>query len=67
MQLSVTPQKVTHLLPIDIIFQTEYWAEVKARLGWQPCAYDIEDQESGKDMLVPFKPLNDGMYAGYIP
>ncbi len=48
-------------------FQTEYWAEVKARLGWQPCAYDIEDRESGKDMLVLFKPLKDGMYAAYIP
>lgn len=67
MQLSVTPKKVTHLLPTDIIFQTEYWAEVKARLGWQPCAYDIEDRESEKDMLVLVKPLNDGMCAAYIP
>lgn len=67
MQLSVTPKKVKHLRPTDIIFQTEYWAQVKARLGWQPCAYDIEERGSGNDMLVLFKPLNDGSCAAYIP
>jgi lipid II:glycine glycyltransferase (peptidoglycan interpeptide bridge formation enzyme) len=67
MHLLVKPKKVKHLTPTDIIFQTEYWAQVKARLGWQPCAYDIEDRVSRKDMLVLFKPLNDGVCAAYIP
>ncbi|MEX1297516.1 MAG: peptidoglycan bridge formation glycyltransferase FemA/FemB family protein [Desulfotignum sp.] len=67
MQLLVKPKNVKHLLPTDIIFQTQYWAQVKARLGWQPRAYDIEDRVSKKDMLVLVKPLSDGACAAYIP
>ena len=67
MHLLVTPKKVKHLLPTDIIFQTEYYAQFKARLGWQPCAYDIEDKVSKKDMLMLVKPLNDRICAAYIP
>ncbi|MDZ7666668.1 MAG: peptidoglycan bridge formation glycyltransferase FemA/FemB family protein [Desulfotignum sp.] len=67
MHLLVKPKKVRHLLPTDIIFQTQYWAQVKARLGWQPRAYDIEDRISKNDMLVLVKSLNDGACAAYVP
>ncbi len=67
MHLLVKPKKVTQLLPTDIIFQTQYWAQVKARLGWQPRAYDIEDRISKRDMLVLVKSLNDGICAAYVP
>jgi lipid II:glycine glycyltransferase (peptidoglycan interpeptide bridge formation enzyme) len=67
MHLSVKPKKLNHLFPTDIVFQTEYWAQVKARLGWQPCAYDLDEHGSANDMLVLVKPLSARMSAAYIP
>ena len=67
MHLFVKPKKLKNLFPTDIIFQTEYWAQVKARLGWQPCAYDIGDHRSKNDLLVLTKPLGPNVSAAYVP
>jgi lipid II:glycine glycyltransferase (peptidoglycan interpeptide bridge formation enzyme) len=67
MRLRVTPKKVTKLFPTDIVFQTRYWAQVKANLGWKPRAYDIDGVFSNNDMLVLIKSLGGGISAAYIP
>lgn len=67
MHVSTRPKSVDNLLPTDILFQTEYWAQVKARLGWQPSAFDIDGHRFPNDILVLVKPLSPRMSAAYVP
>ena len=55
--IDVTSKAMTALLPTDILFQTSFWAQVKARLGLQPRAFDIQAAGPEKDVLVLLKPL----------
>lgn len=59
--IDITAKKMTELLPTDILFQTSFWAQVKARLGLEPRAYDIRTAGPEKDVLVILKPL--GKYS----
>jgi len=59
--MDITAKKMTELLPTDILFQTSFWARVKARLGLEPRAYDIRTAGPEKDVLVILKPL--GKYS----
>lgn len=65
--MRVTPKRVKKLFPTDIVFQTQYWAYVKANLGWRPRAYDIDGVSSKNDMLVLIKSLGGGISCAYIP
>lgn len=64
--MDITAKKMTELLPTDILFQTSFWAQVKARLGLEPRAYDIRTAGPEKDVLVILKPL--GKYSiAFVP
>ena len=67
MAVSVKPKDVNELLPTEIVFQTEYWAQVKGRLGWSPCAYDIQGASSANDLLVLVRPLGDNIFGAFVP
>ena len=60
-------KKLRRLYPTDILFQTEYWGEVKTRLGWQPYAFDIGSSKSRGDMLVLIKPIDRCVSVAYVP
>jgi len=55
------------LLPTDIPFQTSFWGEVKARLGWTPLAFDFTSSGPAGDVLVLTKPYEAGISIAYIP
>jgi lipid II:glycine glycyltransferase (peptidoglycan interpeptide bridge formation enzyme) len=65
--LKVKSKNIDQLLPTKILFQTEYWARVKARLGWTPCAYDIDGSCNKNDVLVLIKAINADISAAYVP
>ncbi|KJS29937.1 MAG: peptidoglycan bridge formation protein FemAB [Desulfatitalea sp. BRH_c12] len=65
--LRLTPKNLRRLDPTDILFQTEYWGEVKTRLGWKPYAFDIGSSLSGGDVLVLIKSLGGNFSAAYVP
>lgn len=67
MQLNVKSKNIDQLLPTEILFQTEYWARVKARLGWTPCAYDIDGSCHKNDVLVLIKTISADISAAYVP
>lgn len=67
MFLSLKPKKPRELYPTDILFQSRYWGEVKARLGWKTYAYEIDSSRPGKDMLVIVKPFSPDAVAAYVP
>jgi lipid II:glycine glycyltransferase (peptidoglycan interpeptide bridge formation enzyme) len=67
MKLSIKPKGVKKLLPTEIVFQTEYWAHVKARLGWKPFACDIEGPPLKNDMLVLIKSLGGNVAGAFVP
>lgn len=67
MCIAITPKTIHQLFPTEILFQTEYWANVKARLGWTPNAYDIDGNADGHDILVLMKPISEDTAAAYIP
>jgi lipid II:glycine glycyltransferase (peptidoglycan interpeptide bridge formation enzyme) len=55
--IDVTSKAMNALLPTDILFQTSFWAQVKARLGLHPRAFDIQAAGPDKDVLVLLKPF----------
>ncbi len=55
--VDIRSKAMAALFPTDILFQTSYWAQVKARLGLQPRAFDIPTAGPGKDVLVLLKPF----------
>ncbi|MFZ2634260.1 MAG: peptidoglycan bridge formation glycyltransferase FemA/FemB family protein [Desulfosalsimonadaceae bacterium] len=67
MRLKVKSKNINQLFPTGILFQTEYWARVKSRLGWVPYAYDIEGNFNKNDVLVLIKPISRDIAAAYIP
>jgi lipid II:glycine glycyltransferase (peptidoglycan interpeptide bridge formation enzyme) len=68
MTVLIHPKSVGGLLPTDILFQTAYWAQVKARLGWQPHAYDLDPcADAQGDLLILVKPINADMAIAYAP
>lgn len=67
MQLHLTSKKVPELYPTGILYQTEYWAHVKSRLGWVPYAFDIGRSTSKLDVLVLVKALGQNRSIAYVP
>jgi len=54
--------------PTDILFQTAYWAQVKARLGWQPHAFDIAPRTGNQgDLLILVKSIDADTAIAYAP
>ncbi len=57
----------SYLLPTDILFQTSYWAEVKARQGIEPMAFDLGiSGPKPEDVLVLLKSCGDHKVA-FVP
>lgn len=50
--LDIASKSTAALLPTDIFFQTAYWAQVKARLGLKPLAFDLITAGPWGDVLV---------------
>ena len=67
MQLYVTSKNVPKLQPTGILFQTDYWAYVKSRLGWAPYAFDIGKSSWKTDVLVLVKPVGRNRSIAYVP
>ncbi len=68
MNLMLEPKPPRELYPTDILFQSRYWSDVKARLGWKTYAFEIESpRKSNKDMLVIVKPFGPDAMAAYVP
>lgn len=63
----ITSKETKDLLPTDILFQTQYWAQVKKRIGYQPMAFDIISSKSWGDILVFIQNTNDNRPYAYIP
>jgi Uncharacterized protein involved in methicillin resistance len=59
--MDIAAKAMSALLPTDILFQTTFWAQVKARLGLEPRAFDIPAAGPEKDVLVLLKPF--GKYS----
>lgn len=55
--MDITAKAMTELLPTDILFQTSFWAQVKARVGLKPRAFDLRTAGPEKDVLVLLKPF----------
>lgn len=83
MHLRLAPKTIQSLLPTDILFQSDYWAHVKSRLGCRPMAFDIlapgltpasslssalEPPRSRKrDVLVLLQPVGQGSLGAFVP
>ncbi|WP_310598630.1 peptidoglycan bridge formation glycyltransferase FemA/FemB family protein [Desulfobulbus sp.] len=67
MNVTIVPKRPGKLYPTDILFQSRYWSDVKARLGWKAYAFDIESTGIDKDMLVIVKPFGPRAVAAYVP
>ena len=67
MYLTLEPKQPRELYPTDILFQSRYWSEVKARLGWKTYAFEIDFPRPDKDMLVIVKPFGPNSVAAYVP
>ena len=66
--LQIHPKSVGWLQPTDILFQTAYWAQVKARLGWQPHAFDLVPRAGNHgDLLILVKSIDADMAIAYAP
>lgn len=59
--MDIVSKAMAALLPTDILFQTSFWARVKARLGLRPHAFDIPTAGPEKDVLVLLKKI--GKYS----
>ena len=51
----------------DIIFQTQYWAQVKKRIGCKPLAFDITSSKLCGDVLVLIQYTKNNRPYAYIP
>jgi lipid II:glycine glycyltransferase (peptidoglycan interpeptide bridge formation enzyme) len=67
MMISLRPKKASRLLPTDILFQTVFWGQVKARLGWNPMAFDFVTPGGIYDVLVLNREIAPGILAAYVP
>lgn len=63
----LSSKRTDALLPTDILFQTGYWAQVKARLGYTPKAFDLAATERHGDVLVLLQPMGRGRAMAYVP
>ncbi|PTN36892.1 peptidoglycan bridge formation glycyltransferase FemA/FemB family protein [Desulfonatronum sp. SC1] len=76
MSVRLAPKKIQSLLPTDILFQSDYWAHVKSRLGCRPVAFDILSpeptasnpaRESRGDVLVLLQPVGRDSLGAFVP
>lgn len=67
MKIRLSSKELRELYPTDIVFQTEYWGKVKARLGWKPYAFDIGTSLPRGDVLVLIKSFGENSSAAYVP
>ncbi|MDD3992569.1 MAG: peptidoglycan bridge formation glycyltransferase FemA/FemB family protein [Desulfobacteraceae bacterium] len=67
MTLRLKQKNIDRLLPTDILFQTRYWARVKARLGWKPHAFDIVPCQSDQDLLILSRSIGPDTATAYVP
>ncbi len=63
----LSSKRTDALLPTDILFQTGYWAQVKARLGYTPKAFDLAATDHHGDVLVLLQPMGRGRAMAYVP
>jgi len=61
------PKEAKTLLPTDILFQTVFWSQVKARLGWKALAFDFSSSSLRGDVLVLIRALGNDIKAAYVP
>ena len=50
--VDVITKTTSELYPTDILFQTPYWAQVKAQMGMAPMAFNILSSQTWGDVLV---------------
>lgn len=67
MAITLAPKELKKLFPTDILFQTTFWGQVKARIGWEPRAFDIASDDARSDVLLLNQPFGDNRVAAYIP
>ncbi len=75
MSVRLAPKKTQSLLPTDILFQSDYWAHVKSRLGCRPVAFDIltpeptsnPAQDNRGDVLVLLQPVGRDSLGAFVP
>jgi lipid II:glycine glycyltransferase (peptidoglycan interpeptide bridge formation enzyme) len=79
MSVRLAPKKIQSLLPTDILFQSDYWAHVKSRLGCKPVAFDILSPEptfnpardigrdNRGDVLVLLQPVGRNNLGAFVP
>lgn len=79
MSVRLAPKKIQSLLPTDILFQSDYWAHVKSRLGCRPVAFDILSPEptfnpardigrdNRGDVLVLLQPVGRNNLGAFVP
>ena len=66
--LQIQPKNIGGLQPTDILFQTAYWAQVKARLGWAPHAFDLVPRAGYQgDLLILVKSIDADTAIAYAP
>jgi len=65
--IKLAPKPLDELFPTSILFQTTFWGQVKARIGWEPRAFDINHTGSRSDVLLLNQPFGDNRVAAYIP
>ena len=67
MTIKLAPKALKDLFPTSILFQTTFWGQVKARIGWEPRAFDISHAGGRSDVLLLNQPFAGNCIAAYIP
>lgn len=65
--VTLSSKKTERLLPTEILYQTKYWAEVKAQVGLKPLAFDIVSSEKWGDVLVLLQSIGRKSTLAYVP
>ena len=65
--IKLAPKALKDLFPTSILFQTTFWGQVKARIGWEPRAFDISHAGGRSDVLLLNQPFAGNRIAAYIP
>lgn len=68
MNLNLRRKSVLELKPTALVWQTSFWGDLKARLGWEAMAFDIEaDGMTAGDILVLTRAAGPGSTVAYAP
>lgn len=67
MRVSVAAKSAGALIPTGILFQTAWWSQVKARLGFAPVAADYGASEIAGDVLVFTQTIAEDVQMAHVP